>query len=269
MAQPLYFLPGIYRAQLCPGERLARSLLAARGLGEIFDDVGQGGRQDFATCELAGRGPGDKSGTVLCYQTPSGAVPRRVGYYPAEQAWHQVDDGLWIGLDTDDAPRPEEMARRKQFSGYRPELGDGQEWLVPIIRRPDGSTELPTDMFWDAAGAVQEPIKERYRAYWDETAEVADWFFVEGASDQFDKARAFSLAVRAIGLNYRFGRAEQNLLRVVDAGTYLTVLGCTVDIIKANAVQEAQKKSSEPFPTTIITPGSTGEAETTDPAEPT
>lgn len=269
MAQPLYFLPGLSRSQLLPGGKLSRSLLAGRGLGEIFDDVGVG-RDDFATAELAGRGPGNKSGIFLCYHTPAGEVPRRVDYRPDEQAWHEAGDGLWIGLDTDDPPTPLDLSRRKQHAGYRLELADGQSWVVPVIRRPDGTTELPTDLYWDTAGKLVEPLKERYRAYWDQTAEVAEWFFGEKGFDAegFEKGKALELAVRALGLNYRFGRAEQNVLRVVDRENFLTVLAYTVDVPKAVLLSESQKKSSDLTSVSTTSTGPEGDTPDTGQAAP-
>lgn len=263
MAQPLYFLPGLSRSQLLPGGKLSRALLRERGLSEVFEDVGIG-REDFGSCELAGRGPGGKSGIILFYQRPDGSIPRRIDYRPAEQSWTAVDpDGLWIGLDTDDPPTPEDLARHKQHLGYTIELADGHTWRIPVIRRPDGSTELPTELFWDAAGKITEPLKERYRAYWDETAEVAGWFF-EGKSADFDKGKALGLAVRALSLNYRFGRAEQNVFKVADTLNYLTILAATVDMPKVTAIDEAEKKSASQLNTPNSTPGSVASGEAID-----
>lgn len=246
MAQPLYFLPGLARAQLLPGGKLSRSLLAARGLADIFADVGIG-RDDFGSAELAGRGPGNLSGIILFYQTPTGDIPRRVDYRPDEQRWEAIGDGAWIGIDTADPPKPEDLARRKQYGGYTLELADGQRWHVPVIRRPDGTTELPTDLYWDAAGKICEPLKERYRAYWDETAEVAEWFFGDDGfeSKSFEKGKALGYAVRALSLNYRFDRAEQNTLKVVDRENFMTILATTVDVPKVTDISEAQKKSGD------------------------
>lgn len=252
MAQPLYFLPGITRATLAPGGKLVRSILRARGLADVFDDVGVG-REDFGTNDLAGRGPGNKSGLILFYQRSDGAIPRRAGYYPAEQEWTEVNDGLWIGVDTDDPPTAADLARKKQYGGYTLELANGERWLVPVIRRPDGTTELPTDMLWNEAGLLVEPLKDRYRSYWDESAEVCSWFFDN--QDGFDKAKALTLAVRALGLNYRYGRAEQNIIRAVDTETFMTVLAATVDLPKVNEMSDAEKKSASLPDTPSVTPG--------------
>jgi hypothetical protein len=95
-------------------------------------------------------------------------------------------------------------------------------------------------MLWDAAGKLLEPIKPAYEAFWRETAEVATWFW-DGVEP--DRGRALELAIRALGINYRVGRAEQNVLRIVDRDSLLLVLAAAVD---APSQGDAPKKSLAP-----------------------
>lgn len=242
--QPLYFLPNLTKEQLAPGEVLDRSVLRARGIADVFADC------EFKDClfnEPSSVGPGGKSGLYLAYQVPgTGELPRRTGFYPEEQDWHQVGDGerVWIGIDKASPPTAADMVRKRVFHGYYVTLADGQQWAVPVIRRPDGSTELPCDMVFDAAGNVIEPIKRAYIEYWNETADVAEWFFSERGFDSegFTKPRALKLAVRALGLNYRYGVNEQNAVRAIDTMNWVSVLGCTVDLNKT--IELAEKKSA-------------------------
>jgi hypothetical protein len=241
--QPLYFLAGVTKATLEPGSRLCRSLLAARGLAEVFADVGEG---DYAASELSGRGPGDRPGTILSYITPAGSAARRLGFYPDEQQWTQVGDDVWLGLDPADLPTPEDLRRKRQCDGYLVELADGRRYVVPVIRRPDGSSDLPRELVINPlTGRLEEPVKDRYRRYWDASAEVASWFFTEGFDNSsFTKQRGLALATEALSLNYRYGPLEQFVLRLVDAQNYLAVLGTTVDVAAVLAAGE-QKKSGD------------------------
>lgn len=270
--QPLYFLPGLTKDQLAPQERLDRSVLRARGLADVFADC------DYRDCllnEPSSLGPGDKSGLYLTYQVPvTCELPRRTGYYPDEQEWHPVGDGslLWIGIDKSSPPTAADMVRKRIYHGYYFTLADDQQWAVPVIRRPDGSTELPCDMVFDAAGNVVEPIKRAYVSYWEESADVAEWFFTSQGFDQqhFSKARALRLAIRALGLNYRYGVNEQNVVRAIDTLNWVSVLGATVDLPKMIELTE-QKKSAvatvaEPSNTL---PGPPVDSETTDPVAAT
>lgn len=250
MAQPLYFLPDIPTAALVgPDGSLSRTLLRSRGLDEIFCDV-HNVNLDCSVNALSGRGPGGKSGQVLCYQTPQGDLPRRIGFYPDEQQWLEVGDGrYWIGHDPADPPTAEDLRRPSRLHpGYFLDAAGGN-WCVPIIRRPDDSTDLPRDLYYDPrTGELREPLKAAYERYWQETAEVLDFLRLKEPSTdaprrvQIPKARALELAVRALGINHRFGQAEQAVLRVVDSQNYITILGLTVDLPKVLAFEEVQRE---------------------------
>lgn len=252
MAQPIYFLPHL-RESAAKDVSLRKQVLKERGLAEIFADVPM---VEQPLQELTGRGPGGLPGCLICYQTPKGDVPRRWCYMPKEQTWTPVGDGslLWIGVDSAEPPTPEEMARKKQYDGYSVLLGDGNRWSVPVVRAPDDTTSLPRDMVWDATGRLIEPIKPLYESYWNESKETAAWVF-DGVKPD-DYGRALELAVRALSINYRFGRNEQNILRVIDSETLAGLLIATVDGM--------QKKSL-----TSTTPGQPGDSPNTDQAAAT
>lgn len=237
MSQPLYFLP---RVQWHRGQSLSitRSLIREAGLADTFSDVSE---DHVGYNQLPGRGPGDLSGSIIfyCDREP----PRRLGYYPAEQQWTSIGDGsqLWVGVDSDESPTPENLQKRRIHPGYPLELGDGKTYTIPVVRRPDGSTNLPTDMVFDAAGKLQEPIKPAYTRYWETSAEVCQWFF-GGEAIAPDKARALQLAIEVLGLNYRYGMAEHSALRLIDATNFLAILALSVDLPRVQMEQEAQKK---------------------------
>ena len=46
---------------------------------------------------------------------------------------------------------------------------------------------------------------------------------------QLDRAEALARALQAVAINYRVGRAEQNLLRLVNAENWSSILAVTVD----------------------------------------
>lgn len=224
MSMPLYFLPNL-RQQQCQDVASMRAILAEHGLTDVFADVSHA---EIIPVETPGRGPDDKSGVILCYQTPAGQTARRMEFKADEQKWTRINDGLYIGIDPSDLPTADDMRRKSQHGGYRVPLGNG-DWLIPVIRRPDDSTLLPRDWFWDDTGRDVQPIKEAYRAYWDETASVLDWFIADELPPEATSFRALGLCVRALSINYRFGRNEQNVLRIIDPDNAMTILGITVD----------------------------------------
>lgn len=237
MSQPIYFLP---RVQWQRGQNLSvtRSIIREAGLADVFADVSE---DNVGFVQVSGRGPGDLSGTIIAYCDRQ--PPRRIGYY-ADQKWEKIGDGstLWVGTEPNEPATPEQLQKRRVHPGYSLELGDGNTYTIPVVRRPDGSTNLPTDMVFDAAGKLQEPIKPAYTRYWESSAEVCQWFF-GGEPAAPDKAKALQLAIEVLGLNYRYGLAEHQALRLIDATNFLAILALSVDLPRVQLEQEAQKKS--------------------------
>jgi len=247
MAAPLYFLKNIRREQLAPRGDVVLSILNDRGLGDVFGDCVRS--PEHVMLSNVDRGPGDASGVVVA---ASATEPRRFGYYHDVQTWTQWQDGLWIGVDRTDRPTPDDLARPERIAGYPVPLGDGHTWTVPILRRQDDSTCLPSDMVPTADGRVLTPVKSRYRDLWEASADdVAFCFADEGPSSekQFAKENMpemLARCVRILGVNYRFGLIEQSILGVVDTSNWYTILACSVDVPLYQSVEAAQKKSGDP-----------------------
>lgn len=243
-----------------------RAMLKERGLADTFSGLAL---EEMPLMELPGRGPDNKAGCILGYQTPSGDVPRRLGFYPKEQSWTPVGDGslVYIGVDTAEPPKAFELARKEQYPGYVIPIGETGEWIVPVIRRPDGTTELPRGFVRNVAGVQEQVIKAAYRRYWDDSAGAAEWFF--GTNEQFRADKAVELAVQALSINYRFGWNEQNLLQPVDSETYLKIVAATVDMPAVQERLAAKKKGSGTSHPQSFTLGSTEESLATDQAEAT
>ncbi len=116
-------------------------------------------------------------------------------------------------------------------------------------------------MFWDADGKLCEPVKQPYESLWNEWTEVCGWFFgSEGLKEaNFSRNRGLELCVKAMGLNYRYGRNEQSIIRIIDSDNLLNYLAATIDLPKVGQVEDAQKKTES-----VATP----EPENTTPGQP-
>lgn len=267
MAQPLYFLPGLDTSALVVNGKLSRDVLRERGIADVFADVitcpGDGGASNIS------KGPDNRSGCILYYGRGSdGNAPQLSGYHPHGQTWHRINDGLYIGLANDSPPTPEDMRRKKQIPGIAWEL-NGADWLIPIIRRYDGSTELPRAMVWGADGAIQEPVRAEYMDRWEKASEIADWLFAGTWRDEY-KGRALAYCVEmGLGINYRFGRNEQNLLRVIDVESFLVVLAALVDYHRSMRMVDAQKKRASSLNVASFTHGQQEDLTATSPATAT
>lgn len=270
MSQFLYFLPSIVAADLVNEKaRFNQATLRRFGLADVFSDVTGNTHNDTIVMEHRDKGPGGHSGVLLGYQRPDGRIPTHLGFYPQHQTWELRTPGLeaWIGWNQEQPPTPEDLARKRQWRGYSITDDSGNEWQVPIIRRPDDSTELPREMYLNGDGTIHEPVKDAYREYWEETGMVCQWFLNPDATDQeigFSKRKAFDLAVRALGINYRFGHAEQRICKALDSTNYLTVLAWSVDKPRFDAVEDASAKKKSPVITPNTIPGSLADSAPTD-----
>lgn len=249
MSAPHYFLPGVFRAQLLSGGRLSYALLESRGLLPIFGDVTDL-QAELSIQEMPGSGPGGTSGTMLVPLVPGGEPPVRLGYFPERQDWHQIGDSYWLGIDREFPPMPVELARRKTVGGYWMELGDGQMWAIPILRRPDASTELPCSFGWDSGGRFQEMVRGEHRQLWEDTGEIVEWFLSKQINDiQFVKAnlpRIVDWCVRILAVNYRFDRALQTHLAPIGSQDWALLLGYAIDWATAQVLDQQKKTAEEP-----------------------
>jgi hypothetical protein len=260
--QPVYFLPNVSPGQVVdatgPAGKINRKVLQAHGLLGIFGDLRGKGDITISNGKVEG-----KSGCLLAYGAPDKFTN------PASLEW--IEGPAWIGYDKDNPPTEEDLRRKRLVGGYKIEGEDGQSWQVPIIRRPDDSTELPCDMYYEV-GVLKEPVKEAYKEFWDATAEVASWFFNDSGEfggDSFSKQKAFDLAVQALGINYRFGHQEQRVTKAVTSENFILILSYTVDYPRQRLVHELSKKNLSPQSTPNTTPGTGDDLPTTAPVGPT
>ena len=263
MASPLYFLPAVSHAELAPGGRLSAAVLAR--FGDLIDVLGGEVdlRRDLSLSEVTGHGPGGKSG-CLVIPLPPGPPPVRLCYAPDFQTWVKVEgsesaagpsplapspsSAYFIGTDNEYPPTPADLRRRRTFHGYEVELA-GESWTVPVIRDPEGGSGLPRDFVYADGGRIKQRIKAQYFALWEKFARAC-WLFFDPESPwplRMELTEATDLCLSALRLNYRVGRAEQNLLGLVDSETWYTILAAAVDYPTFRDVAETvegQKKTA-------------------------
>ena len=249
MSLPLYFLPGAEPESLtfAGSQRLDPALLERHGLGLTWRDVRI---DDLTVNHIRTKGPGGKSGLLLAAKTFDGRGPLRPTFVESEQEWRPLGDPkqAWIGLEKSaEPPGPDELRRKLTSAGYSVELAGGQRWQVPIVRRPDDSTELPREAYFDDHDRFVEEVKAEHRALWEEMGAALNWFDAETFDGgDFSREKGLDLAIRALAINYRFGRGEQRLLRAIDSTNWATVLAMAIDLPTALSVLDAKKNSAPP-----------------------
>jgi len=283
MAPPTYFFPKISKHQLVRDHKLAGEILRPLRLDRTFADI-QIVEADCYVEETVTKGPGDQPGTFLMAMPVKHAPPTRTGYYPDHQDWtefHEGDQSFWACLDKHQPPTPAELARKgaQQFDGYWTELGAlNQKWLVPVIRDLSGGSGLPKDWILGSDGQVREEIQTAYRELWTEFAGVVDLFLSPDDAEgrnllSLDPAEALKWCIQALSLNYRVGRVEQNLLRLIGSENWFRVLAAAVDLWTFWDVYHAAtaKKNASPAQAPkpelqSIAPGEPADSPITDPA---
>ena len=271
MAPPIYFFPKTTKAQLVIDGRLSPEILGRYRLDRTFADVGAVA-DDAVLLELSGPGPGGESGCLFFALSAGGERPVRIDYQPEFQTWRRMavtpDLYVYLGIDKEHPVTPKDLVRKSLFRGYAIELA-GQTWEIPVIRNPEGGSTLPRDWVIEVDGDVTEAVQAQYLELWTEFVGVVDLFF--SADDPspagtfvLDRAEAIRRAIDVLAVNYRFGRLEQNLLRLVNPQTWASILSAAVDL--ATFWDVYQRVQAEKQGRLKKTPDTTGEARPESPA---
>lgn len=274
MAPPLYFFARRQLGDVVRDGRLLPSLLSESKLDATFDDV-----SSAAQCcvnEITTHGPGGASGVMVVTLPASGETPKRIGYSPDFQTWRQATktpDGkdLWIGVDREHPPTPADLLRTGAVGsltgelvaahrGYTMTLADGNPWMVPVIRRHAAVASrghrlsaLPTDLGWDLEGRFVEQLKPAYQHLFDDAGALVELFYEadgQARTGEFEISVETGLAwcLRILGLNYRVGPHEQNVLHMVAESNVWLILGLAVDAPLMREIMPAAFDDAAAYP---------------------
>ena len=175
--------------------------------------------------QVQSNGPGGGSGMLIC---SGDGVPR---YDAKSQRWVQRGK-FWAGIRDDDPPTPESLARKEQIDGHWCELGDGNDWLVPTVRKCPSGTALPQAIvgFGEQPGEYLYEIVSKYATIWDKTADLFASFMAALKGEPVELDDPVELAAEALSINYRVSMAEVCLLRLfTTANLWQSVLGAIID----------------------------------------
>lgn len=140
-------------------------------------------------------------GLLICALPAEEASPRALRFEPEQQTW--VDcGGYWLGFTAGAPPHPETLARTKQLDGYSYTLGDGREYLCPIIRRMIYQPMVPCGLHWNGE-SFDRVVKAEYEDLWEQSASWSKAMTANG------RAQA---ALTCLQLNYRVGPFELEAL---------------------------------------------------------
>ena len=250
MAGPLYFFPRLTADALRDGSRLSAEVLTHYGLRDVLGDIENVDSQT-SMFDLRGKGPGDATGVLLTV-FPVGKPPPRLSYSPDRQQWQLVQrtPELWLGVDSEYVTVPADLARVRQVPGTLVHLADGTQWLVPIVRSDPVVTGrmtcLPQDIYHDADGQVVAALKPAFHDLWRLSGEVWDLCF---GGQEMPWEMVLNHCLRFLGVNYRVGRFENSVLRLIDTSEmdgrpiWLNILRAVLDIPFMEQVLEKKKQT--------------------------
>lgn len=204
MGDFLYYVEGWNTA-------LAPAKACELGLGHVFGDGGVSMTRRHVMRGPDGRPPG------MLLGGPDADVSMRDNL-----VWQQMPDSrVWVGMDPDDVPRPEDVARRQLLAGHDARLGDGNIWHVPVARRGSECAfprklELQPDGTW-GPGAIEA----RYRDLWDGCCAIWDTIFeqLQDGESALTVDDEVGTAVALLQLNYRIGLVESSMLGLWEVPT--------------------------------------------------
>lgn len=242
MSGLLYFVPGETRPLLRGGE------LDAVGLAGVLRGAVPEFRQSAGP---EGAGPG------LLVATRGARCAIEAG----AQLWQpRLDGRAWTGLWLEARPGPAEIERADAVGGHEVELADGNRWLVPAARCFPEGTQLPETLVLGPGGLVRR-VTARYAGLWEDACRVWD------LGGELPQDELWRICVRALGVNYRLGPDEANLLEIVTSANLPAMAGALVDaptIAAAAADLDAAKKNGG----AAMSSGSGGSCPDTGPRSP-
>lgn len=182
-------------------------------------------------------GPDGKAGFCfgLCPPPHPEGVGAIVGYFPAQQTWRRYVGGeLWLGWETANPPRPEDLQLRNYVDGHPVTLADGHVWVIPPLIHADGTPNFETVIDWDEDGEIADRVRAADRPLWSLVEEFA--FHSERFTDPKRERELYSVVAHAIGRNYRLSLWECGPLGILNTQGLARILSAILDCQIPDAV---------------------------------
>jgi len=206
MAGFLYYFGDMVNA---PTEKLLKEMKLDHLAGVNFSQVGYPGSGQMAVAGVICAA----AQSSLC---PGGTEPK-VGYYPENQIWEKASERWWIGWEKENPPGPADLAKIERRWGHEVKMGDGGVWAVPperylpdqlVLNDNDEVDRVPMAQF-DGVKKLTMKLRSDFCGQIKAQAQGEEWPPPEMTEAEQLRAGNFFL-----GLNYRVGRVEANVLKL-------------------------------------------------------
>lgn len=250
-----YFLPGLTKAQVAPGETLDRDVLARVGLADVLSDCTR--VPQHASVSDVRKGCGGQAGCVIAPVRKHKGEPGTVFSHDL-MTWKAVT-GYWIGWENNVPVSPQDLERLALIGGSEVADDGGRTWLIPIARAPHHGYEfgaLPQSYTFGDDGEPTPHLVPSHAWLWELAGQIRDWYLAEAGPEEdatpLEKAQHERLpftqlvkyAARILGVNYRLGPAELNVLHWLGAPvlTQAMVHRCCQTTYGWEVLEQAKKK---------------------------
>lgn len=217
--------------------------LAAVGL----DGLVREGDQGPSWYGVLQEGPDGGCGQIVTWVDPRrGKDNPAIGYQPGRQKWESAPPdavkGLpasryWFGFEPERPPTPQDLARLTMLPGFHPTLADGQEWVMPNIRR------LPHRIGLGRDGQETQIVKDQFQAL----AERMRWAFDQAEIylryERANPAEFREYIAFVLGFNYRVNLSICYWLQLFDESNWWSVSNASIDFQALIQIEEDLKKN--------------------------
>jgi len=182
----------------------------------------------------------------------------KIGFYSEDQVWTNIpnDQGeasnFWIGYYREFRPTPKDLEKKEMINGNEIELGDGNNWNIPVARNFHEGCLLPKGTSMLVKGKLSSYVLEKYFRL----QKIAEQLFVHFGldlnnefkkDDDFlkDDTDFFITCADVLGVNYNIDFREISILRLFTTTNTVAILKNVVDMQYVESLLEDKKKSLE------------------------
>jgi len=199
----------------------------------------------FKECEKVkpASGPEGMTGGMLVAPFPGVRVPGKQDHY---RGWNKMGD-CWINVRENIAP--EELARPDGVPGYMVELGDGNQWRIPVALLDAPHFSMPRYETVDEEGKWTWKVAEKFEFITALAQEIWESITDKGSIPMADEVRIRNACTAVIAVNYNLTAYECAAMQLLTREAYASILRAVVDAPGFEEVcafyQEGKKKVSE------------------------
>jgi hypothetical protein len=195
-------------------------------------------------------GPGGAPGVFIAPHPPAGGKGSEAtcGYDPKAQDWLRIagePSETWVGFWRASRPTPADLVRPRTTLGRATRLGDGADWMAPILHAPQFAWHhsLPQQLRMNADGEPELARESAYDAICATAATIWE-AAAEGREAPLSELDAALFAAGVLAINYRVGLWELSLLGLIDTQSQRAIADQAIGLTYALELDQKKTKAA-------------------------